>query len=198
MAKTEAAICYLLAKASPNPISKTSLIKLCYFADLESVRRWGVPITGEAYQRDRYGAVAYSIPNSARNVPGVDVMDYPTYTGNHGTDFCAGPGMPDPEYDLRISEKVVLDDVFFQHGKQLAKDLGNATKQTEPWLKAEAEGATDLDLSVVAPRDRGAYVEQVLSRIDRSSRGTPEQIAERNSEVEEFMRPYRVSATCER
>lgn len=195
MTKTEAVICYLLAKAAPDAIHKTTLIKLAYMADVESTRRFGVSITGEHYERDRYGAVAYNIPNTARKISGVCVDDHPTHTGNHGTDFSAGPGLPDPEYDLTIHEKVVLDDIYRKYGSQYARDLGDATKRTKPWKQAVESGSVSLDLSVVAPSDPQAYCQKVLSRVDRSTRGTPAQIAKRDAEVAGYMRCYRSKAS---
>jgi hypothetical protein len=145
-----------------------------------------------------YGAVAYDIPNSARHLPGVLVNDDRTDEGNLRTDFCARPGMPNPEYELGIVEKVVLDDVYDEYGKLSAHNLGNLTKQSQPWLKADAEGVKTLDLMVAAPTDPRSHAREVLARIDRSARGTPDQIAERNIEVDGFMRPLRQAALGER
>jgi len=195
MTKTEAVICYLLAKASPAAINKTALIKFAYLADLESMRRFGVSITGEQYKRDEYGAVAYNIPNSARKMSGVCVDDHPTHTSHHGTDFSAGEDMPDPEYDLTIHEKVVLDDVYAEYGLRTATSLGEMSKQTEPWVKAVDIGCTALDLSVAAPSDPGAYSMKVIARIDRSRRGTPAQIAERDAEVREYLSHFGAKAS---
>lgn len=194
MQKTEAVICYLLSRVAPDCISKTSLMKLSYLGDLESVRRFGRSITGQQYSQAQYGAVAYDIPNRARRIHGVSVDDHPTYTGQRGADFCARPGLADAEYDLTIAEKIVLDDVLQRFGKMTATALGTETKRSEPWLKAAELGVKTLDLSVVAPSDRDAYRRHVLSGIDRSTRGTPEQIAERNAEIDEFMRPLRSAA----
>lgn len=194
MQKTEAVVCYLLGQVRPRCINKTKLIKLSYLADLESVRRFGRFITGQQYTQDEHGAVSYDIPNTARKIPGVLVDDHPTHTGKHGTDFCAGPDMPDAEYDLTIAEKIVLDDVLERFGKMTATALGIETKRSEPWSQATELGVETLDLSVVAPSDRDAYRRHVLSGIDRSTRGTPEQIAERNAEIDEFMRPLRSAA----
>lgn len=191
MTKTEAVICYLLAKAAPHPINKTTLIKLCYFADLESVRRSGEPITGQTWERGQYGAVAYDIPNTARKIPGVQIDDHPTPTGNLRTDFSAGLGLPDPEYDLSVSEMVVLDDIFEKCSRQYARTLGDQTKTTEPWVNAVAADSKVLNLSVVAPADPAAYSKKVLARIDRSQRGTAAEIAARDAEVERWMCPHR-------
>jgi hypothetical protein len=106
--------------------------------------------------------------------------------------------MADAEYALSIHEKVVLDDVFEKYGAWTAAALGNETKRTEPWLKAVEFGRKTLDLSVIAPPDSLAHIRGVLSRIDRSQRGTAEELAQRNAEVEQWMRPYRSRATGER
>jgi len=196
MPETEAAVCYLLKKAAPHKVSKTALIKFCYFADLEHTRRFGTSITDVQWKRDSYGAVAYDIPNVARTIPGVDVFDYTTYTNAHGTDFCAGPEMENLERDLTAHAKAVLDAVYEKYRYWQAKTMGDATKKTAPWIAAEEADQVDLDLSVVAPApaDRFAYMAEVLKSVDLSVQGTPEEIAEFENEVDDYMLPFRLEA----
>lgn len=196
MSKTEAVICALLRKATPHKLSKTALIKLCYFIDLEHTRRFGSQITAVEWRQDEFGAVAYDIPNTARTIPGVDVFDYTTHSGKHGTDFCAGEGLGEYESQLGINERAVIDDIYGRFGQWGAVRLGNASKETEPWLAAERASVKELNLSVVAPQaeNRFAHFARVLEEVDLSTRGTPEEIAELEDETERFMTPFRLEA----
>jgi len=196
MPKTEAVICFLLKKAAPQSLGKTALIKLCYFADLENTRRFGASITESAWERDEYGAVAYEIPNTAREIAGVDVTDHPTHTGKHGTDFCAGERLSDHEWDLSINERAVLDYIWAKYGRRSSVSLGAESKKTQPWIAAEKAGTKELDLSVVAPEpeSRFAHFARVLEGVDLSVRGTPEEIAALEDETERFMAPFRLEA----
>jgi uncharacterized phage-associated protein len=196
MPKTEAAICYLLRMAAPGKLSKTALIKLCYFADLENTRRSGEPITESSWQRDEFGAVEYAIPNAARDIRGVDVFDYTTHTGNHGTDFCVSDDLHDIEAELSMNEKAVLGYVWASYGGWTAVRLGAESKKTKPWIVAEKTGVSDLDLSVASPGPEGrfAHFAQVLESVDMSVRGTPEQIVALEDETDCFMVPFRLEA----
>jgi len=193
--KTEATICYLLAKRAPRKLSKSALLKLCYFADLENVRRHGKPITDGQWRRDDYGAVAYEIPNAARLIAEVEVHDYTTYTGMHGTDFWLAE-VKDCGLGLTMNERVVLNDVWEQFGTRSAKDLGAETKKTEPWVAAVRAGVQELDLSVAAPApgNQFAYFAHVLEGVDLSVRGTPEEITALKDETDRFMTPFRLEA----
>jgi len=193
--KNEATICYILGKEAPQKLAKSALLKICYFADLENVRRFGRPITDAKWRRDQYGAVAYEITNAARKIPSVQVNDYTTYTSHHGTDFWLAVPI-DCGGSLSMNERAVLDDVWEQYGRRSAKELGAETKNTEPWRCAVAAGVNDLDLSVVAPRpgDELAYFARVLERVDLGTRGDPEEIAALQRDTYEYMVPYRTEA----
>lgn len=195
MLKTEAAICYLLSKRAPRKLSKSALLKLCYFCDLESVRRFGRPITDARWHRDTYGAVAYEIPNAARQIDGVAVSDYVTYTGNHGTDFCLEVSM-DFGSELTLNERAVLDDIWDSFRGRSAKDMGIETKKTKPWLLAVAADTQELDLSVVAPEpgNQFAHFSRVLQRVDLSVHGAPDEVAALEEATDRFMTPFRREA----
>ncbi|MDY0341400.1 MAG: Panacea domain-containing protein [Coriobacteriia bacterium] len=196
MPKTEAVVCYLLKKAEPGKLSKTALLKLAYFADLESTRRFGRQLTDAAWHRDDFGAVAYEILNAARRVPGVQVYDYTTYTGAHGTDFCASGELGELDVELNPNERAILDEIFSTLGGLMAKTLGAMTKKSEPWLAAVEQDVAELDLSVVAPGpgDRFAHFAKVLETVDMSVRGTPEALAALDDDTERFMSPFRLEA----
>ena len=199
MGRTEAVVCYLLEKARPNPISKTSLMKLCYFADLEGMRRFGRPLTEESWERADYGVVAYGIPNAARQIPGVDAFDYDTYSGKHGTNFCAGPEALAFRDELGMDDKAILDDIWSRHGHWQATALGSESKRTEPWIMAEASGDSRLDLSAMSPgpNARLDYFAKVLERVDLSVQGTPAEIDALEDETEAYMAPLRQAAIAD-
>lgn len=63
MKATQAAALFL--KLAQGPLNYMALIKLLYKADREAIRRWGLPITTDAYAAMKLGPVTSRAVRSA-------------------------------------------------------------------------------------------------------------------------------------
>ena len=58
MSRIEQAVHYVIHSTRPEDLGKTKLAKVLFFADLESYRRTGRPITGATYEKRQHGPLA--------------------------------------------------------------------------------------------------------------------------------------------
>lgn len=175
-------VTHLLRLAGPNGVSRTVLVKLVYFSELQSWRDRGQPLTGVSFYRFHYGAWAPDVREVAESLPWVEHKWYQrSYLSK---EYRLGDGapitnFPQPTLDL-------LQRVFDTYGKMTASYVGQLSKQTEPML-ATAESGETLDLSIVAPAKTftimDASLAAVANEFDFAQWGTREELDARDREV---------------
>jgi hypothetical protein len=174
------------------------LMKLAYFGDLMHVERYGQQISPATWNCHHFGAVCYTFPDTADWMEGVRITKVPNAQApdRPQTIYSAGTTLPDYHDQLTVHERDTLNDMLAIYGDIGAERLGEMTKETKPWIAAGGNGP--VDLSVVAPVDPLAFLRVVFDGIDRSVRGSQDEIADRDAETIEFMRPYHARALGER
>jgi len=170
----------VLRLAGPGGLSRTVLIKVVYFAQLDSWRERGEPLTDVTFYSYKYGAWAPDITHVVESVPALIehahfLYFYPTHNYKLRQD-----APPPPQ--LSPEAAAILQRVFAKYGRMTALTVGNLSKQTEPMRHAEP--GVPLDFSVVVPtpglRIRHAGLARAQAAHDRSERGTREQLHERD------------------
>jgi uncharacterized phage-associated protein len=163
------------------------LVKLVYFAELESWARRGEPLTGTPFRLYHYGAYAPEVHFEAeampelvahKRLPGFDWPEH-KYSLQEG----AAPPHIDPAAEAIVAE------VCKRYARMTAAAIGALSKQTQPVLNA-VEGKR-LDLSVVAPRRPGVRVSNrklldAAARLDTSVRSTDDRDELEREEIAAF------------
>jgi len=185
-------VAYLLTRVSC--LTKVSLMKLAYLADLEHMSRYGRPLSEASYTRDHHGAVDYLILDAAEAMPFVRVEPVITWFGSAGKEYRATSALVDPADRLTVQARAVLDGIVATYRTWSAADLGRLTKTTAPWKDAVERDSRVLRLAVVAPTNNLAHLSEVLKRVDRSTIGSAEDLARRDASVDDCMQSYRVRA----
>jgi hypothetical protein len=190
-------IVHLLRLAGPGGVNRTVLNKLVYFAELESWRRCGEPLTGASFYRFHYGAWAPDVKAVAESVPAY--VEHRRILGVYQENrYRLRPEAPPPEISPQCAK--ILADVFARFGRKTAADIGPLSKATEPMLIAQEEGDM-LDLSVVAPRRskvqvRNSRLARASVNRDTSQRGTRHEIDERDQRELSAWSPARRAANA--
>jgi uncharacterized phage-associated protein len=188
-------ILHVLKTAGPRSVGRTVLVKLVYFAELESWRSRGRPLTGTPFRLYHYGAYAPEVHFVAEAMPELVThrrlagFDWPEHTYSINEE--ASP----PAIDEDVRQ--IIERVTRQYASMTAKTIGALSKETEP-VKCAEEGKR-LDLSIVAPPEMRVRVtdEGVLSaasRLDTSVRGTAEERQKLEREELEALKPARTRA----
>jgi uncharacterized phage-associated protein len=173
-------ILHVLRLAGPGGIGRTVLIKIIYFAQLESWRTRGEPLTRVSFYSYKYGAYAPEVVYLAENLPDVE--------GSRFYHFYAENRYKLEDESVFIGElapeaKEILERVFEKCGHMTAAAAGQLSKTTEPMQHAEP--GVPLDFSVVAPqrsqlRVRNSDLARAQAGLDLSERGTRAELDERD------------------
>lgn len=186
-------IAYFLCR-TPS-LTKTQLMKLCYFADLEHIERYGEVLSDATYKRDHYGVVDYAIPDTAGVMAGVQhIVGYNSF-GTIEHDYRPTEKLIDPEDRFSISAQAVMNWVVDTLAGKTATELGRMSKQTKPWKYAIENKSKDIDLAVCKNDKRQEYLKAIRERIDRSTIGTSDEIAERDKHLRDEMERYQVACS---
>jgi uncharacterized phage-associated protein len=173
----------VLNLAGPSGVGRTVLMKVVYFAQLESWQQRGEPLTDVAFYSYKFGAWAPEVTHVADAVPAIEhswlQLIYPEHRYKLREDAPPPP-------NLSPKAEAILRSVFERYGTMTALHVGNLSKQTEPMQHAEP--GVPLDFSIVAPARsrltiRNSALAHAQAEHDWSVRGTPEELAERD-EVE--------------
>ncbi|MDO9557232.1 MAG: Panacea domain-containing protein [Coriobacteriia bacterium] len=175
-------------------LCQTKLMKLAYLADLEHMRRYGRPLSEASYRCDKYGVVDYALLGVAATMPDVRVKQTMTFFRTKGRDFSRTETLADPADHMSIQARSVLEATLEEYGSWRAGDLGDFTKTTPPWNDAKARHSPLVHLMVIAPKDKLAHLHEVLKHVDRSTRGSAEDLAKRDASVDRSIRKYRLRA----
>jgi uncharacterized phage-associated protein len=189
-------ILHVLDRAGPRGLNRTLLVKLVYFAELESWQRYGAPLTGTPFYSYHYGAYAPEVIYVAEEVP--DLIRHSRFQGFD---------KPEHRYELQKTAEFptlspeareIISDVFGRIGRLSAYQVGRLSKETAPMQQSEK--GVRLDLSVVAPvrarlRVSSPRLLAAAERLDTSVRGTTEDLAEEDRQQLAAMAPYRERVT---
>jgi uncharacterized phage-associated protein len=195
IASRQDVISYLLVRL--KCLNRMQLMKLPYLADVEHMKRYGRPLSESSYIRDKLGAVDYMILDTAEVMPAVSVESVTTIFGSRGKNYRATDSLADSADRIGVQACAVLDAVIEEHGRRGGDHLGKLTKKTLPWKDAVERDSRVLRLSVVAPEDKLAHLRSVRKRVDRSTIGTPEDLARRDTLVDQRMEGFRLRAMGE-
>jgi len=170
----------VLRLAGPGGLSRTVLMKVIYFAQLDSWRERGEPLTDATFYSYKYGAWAPDVTHVVESVPALVeharfLYFYPTHNYKLRQD-----APPPPQ--LSPQAAAILQRVFAKYGRMTALGVGNLSKQTEPMRHAEP--GMPLDFRVVAPRPALRIENSSLARaqaaLDLSEKGTRAELDERD------------------
>jgi uncharacterized phage-associated protein len=165
----------LLSAASRRGVAVTrmSLAKLLYLADLRIVEAGGDPISGARWRWQRYGPYDNRLKDVEDLLVRTGVAEVEETSTFYGT----------PEYRLRLIEEpaqpdeaamALFDSVVADLGHLAPSTLRDLTYQTPPMLDVQSEGQRGdwLDLYLVRPVPNTDHVirrlESVLGQLERS------------------------------
>jgi len=175
-------IVHVLRLAGPGGVGRTVLIKVVYFAQLESWQQRGEPLTDVAFYSYKFGAWAPEVAHVADAVPAIEHSWFQFFYPEHRYKLREdAPPLP----SLSPHADAILRRVFEQYGRMTAASIGTLSKQTEPMKHAEP--GLPLDFSVVAPertrlRVRNSALAHAQATHDWSVRGTWEELNKRDEE----------------
>jgi hypothetical protein len=170
----------MLRLAGGRGVSRTMLVKLVYFTELEGWRRFAQPITGTPFRLYHYGAWAPEVVSLAEEES--TLIDHSRFMGfypEHNYKLKEDAPVPDLPDEI---ERLVRD-IFEAYSRRTAAEVGALSKATEPM--AGAEPNSRLDLSVVAPRTptlmvRSPRLRAAYESLDLTQRGSREELDERD------------------
>ena len=145
--RLESLIIALLRMAGDAGLSKTQLIKLVFFSDLESARMSGETVTGCEYRTDQFGVVNYEIWDVALVMADGECISYSVKPAPSGGKSYRIALLRD-EFDPTAPELLaVVRRVWEKYGRLTAAQLGGLSKNLVPM---DDEWETGV---VVDPRD---------------------------------------------
>jgi hypothetical protein len=170
----------VLRLAGERGVSRTMLVKLVYYTELEGWRRFGRPVTGTPFRLYHYGAWAPEVVSLAEEESAM--IDHSWFQGfylEHNYKLKGDievPELPD------VIERLIAE-MFATYSPKTAGEVGALSKQTEPMMGATPNSR--LDLSVVAPRTpritvRSPRLRAAYESLDLTQRGTREELDERD------------------
>jgi uncharacterized phage-associated protein len=129
-------ILLLLHKAGASGLSKTQIVKLVFFVDLEAAKRTGLPLTNCSYKTLHYGVVDLSIWDRVEaledKITGLKIHrdktshDHPYYRAVLSPDSAIDPAV------LSAEAGELVESVWAQYGACSAAELGELTKKLVP------------------------------------------------------------------
>jgi uncharacterized phage-associated protein len=176
-------IAHLLHHVGPRGVNRTVLTKLVYFAELESWRRYGQPLSGVSFYRFKHGAWAPDVVAVAERLEEVEHRSWLNFYFEHNyrlkEDVQLAP--------LPSEVDAILQHVASKYGTMTATGVGQLSKETEPMRLTQEQGES-LDLSVVAIPSPALVVANsalaaAAASFDSSRWGTQEELDNRDAEV---------------
>lgn len=204
MSRLEAIILHLVHH-STRPPTKTSLMKLVYFADYWSVRCYGDRLTDCAWEQDQFGIVDYAIPDAAEDLGREGkllVSMSESHTGRPMWEYRPSGGSADEGHPLRTQDVVLLDYILARYAGLSAQALGDMTKKTEPWdscapKRARVDMGKIPDTCSLRERPELWLRQRDAEELDFSERGTARERATHATAMYESFSDSRRRATQE-
>ncbi len=153
--KSTAMAAYLLQKCPRRRMNYLKLIKLMYIADREALRRWGYPLTGDAYFSLPYGPVVSRIKDL--------ITDDPEFSGAKIWTRCIRQTDHDVEATdagpldiLSPDERELLEEVFARYGSYTPWQLVDLTHGFPEWRdpRGSSEQITYKDILCAVGRSQ--------------------------------------------
>lgn len=146
-------------------ITRTKLVKLLYFADLEAVESGGTPFTGATWRWDNYGPYDHALRRAEETAITMDVVfredvHVAEYTA-HRLSLTEDIEDPLPKHSMAIVRSVVD-----RLGDQSPTALKNLSYATPPMVEATAAG----DRSVLLDLGQARRSKQARALLDRHRR----------------------------
>jgi uncharacterized phage-associated protein len=130
--KSTAMAAYLLRKCPDRRMNYLKLIKLLYIADREALKRWGYPLTGDAYFSLPHGPVVSRIKDLITDDPafsGAKVWTSYIRRSDHDVVAMAKP----PLDSLSRAELELLDEIFADYGSYTPWQLVDLAHAFPEW-----------------------------------------------------------------
>jgi uncharacterized phage-associated protein len=131
----------LLRKSGKHGLTKTQLIKLVFFVDLEACRATKRPLTACQYRTDHYGVVDYGIWDTALAIDTdrqqIKYLPEPNYYGAPTHRIFL---VNDVYGEMPPQIQEVVDKVWEKYGQKSAAQLGGITKEFVPMDDEWEEG----------------------------------------------------------
>ena len=122
----------LLREAGEKGLSKTQLMKLVFFVDLEAARGDGATITECNYKTDQYGVVDFGIWDRAVQMAASAGIQYLEHATGFGNPMYRVILVKDEYEPTPGSIKQIIDVVWGKYGGLTASQLGGLTKTLVP------------------------------------------------------------------
>jgi hypothetical protein len=144
---TQAAALFL--KLAGHPLNYMALIKLLYKADREALRRWGLPITTDAYVSMKLGPVTSQIYDRIKS--SADPNAHPTFWSAHirksQDPHFVSLQMDPGDSELSRAEEGLIKEVYAADGGKDPFDLADEFHRDFPEWKAPGTTSLPLDVS---------------------------------------------------
>jgi len=161
--KSTAMAAFLLQKCPDRRMNYLKLIKLMYIADREALKRWGYPLTGDAYFSLPHGPVVSRIKDL--------ITDDPAFSGAklwtsciRRTDHDVQATADGPRDSLSPVERDLLDEIFTNYGRytpwQLV-DLNTFPEWRDPRGSSEQITYKDILCAVGRAQESDDLVEDI-------------------------------------
>lgn len=159
------AAAFLVNRSGSNRMQYLKLLKLLYFADRESLREKGYPITGDqAYAMD-YGPVLTRVFDyiKCQIRAGADVWSTYFRTFGYEIELVEDPGTGDlSKYDRRI-----LTDIYDRYKDRDGFDLSHLSHDFPEWKEVYQEGRTSTLIPIEKTLDAlGIQIENLQEQIE--------------------------------
>jgi uncharacterized phage-associated protein len=159
------------AQENHYEITRTKLVKLLYFADLEAVENGGTPISGATWRWDNYGPYDHAVRRAEESAITMDVvyreeLHFPDYV-THRLTLIEDIADPLPDESMEIVRSVVK--TLGGHSAGVLKELSYTTP---PMVEATAAGDRMVLLDLGQAR-RSKQAKALLDRHRRIRRSMP-------------------------
>ena len=143
---TQTAAAFL--RLAGGPLQHLALIKLLYKADLEALRRWGLPITTDRYASLKFGPVTcriYDLIKASGNsgAPPTFWSRHITKAGPYNVVLSSDPG----DSELSRAENRLIAELFASDGAKDGFKLAEETHRDFPEWKDPGESSTPIEIS---------------------------------------------------
>lgn len=163
--KSTAMAAYLLGKAPNRRMNYLKLAKLLYIADREALKRWGYPLTGDAYFSLPHGPVVSRIKDL--------ITEDPQFSGSRiWTNHIRRSG-----YDIKLAaeapldslspaERELLDEIFSGYGNYTPWQLVDLTHSFPEWKDPEGSAVQITYEDILRAVGRGEESAELVEDIE--------------------------------
>lgn len=158
-----------IAEEEGVSITRTSLAKMLYFADLRSVENGGAPESGVAWKWMNYGPYSMLLRDSEvalRADGSIEVVDTGRTVSQYAEIILRIKSQPQADIDARFRE--IVRSCVISYGNMSAKSLSNEAYKTGPMLRAQQTSARGCFLDLTDPSAAAPDVASIMSLVSRA------------------------------